>query len=94
MEALRRDPNDIRCNNAMGLWYIRKGRFDLAVPYLQTALKAQKKRNPNPYDGEPAYNLGIALKFLGKNEEAYTMKLLMKLISHFSGIGIILKPAL
>lgn len=71
MEALRRDPNDIRCNNAMGLWYIRKGRFDLAVPYLQTALKAQRKRNPNPYDGEPAYNLGIALKFLGKNEEAY-----------------------
>lgn len=71
LEALRRDPNDIRCNNAMGLWYIRKGRFDMAIPYLETAIKAQRRRNPNPYDGEPAYNLGVAFKFLGKNCEAY-----------------------
>ena len=26
-EALRRDPIDVRSNNALGLWYIRKGRF-------------------------------------------------------------------
>ena len=26
-EALRRDPIDVRNNNALGLWYIRKGRF-------------------------------------------------------------------
>lgn len=29
-EALRRDPLDVRNNNALGLWYIRKGRFERA----------------------------------------------------------------
>jgi tetratricopeptide (TPR) repeat protein len=28
-------------------------------------------RNPNPYDGESYYNLGIALRYLDKNAEAY-----------------------
>ena len=70
-EALRRDPNDIRCLNAMGLWYIRKGRFALAEEYLRKAVKLSQKRNPNPYDGEPIYNLALALKYQGKCEEAY-----------------------
>ena len=70
-EALRRDPLDVRCNNAMGLWYIRKGRFDKAEKYLRTAVKVLQKRNPNPYDGEPIYNLGLALKYQGKLDEAY-----------------------
>ena len=62
-EALRRDPNDIRCLNAMGLWYIRKGRFQKAEGYLRKAVKLSQKRNPNPYDGEPIYNLAVALKY-------------------------------
>lgn len=70
-EALRRDPIDVRNNNALGLWYIRKGRFDKAEPYLRTAVKTLQKRNPNPYDGEPLYNLGLALKYQGKTDEAY-----------------------
>ena len=70
-EALRRDPNDIRCLNALGLWYIRKGRFAKAEEYLRKAVKLSQKRNPNPYDGEPIYNLGLALKYQGKTEEAY-----------------------
>ena len=70
-EGLRRDPNDVRCNNAMGLWYIRKGRFDLAEKYLEKAVKILQKRNPNPYDGEPIYNLGLALKYQGRFDEAY-----------------------
>lgn len=70
-EGLRRDPNDVRCNNAMGLWYIRKGRFDLAEKYLEKAAKTLQKRNPNPYDGEPIYNLGLALKYQGRFDEAY-----------------------
>ena len=70
-EALRRDPNDIRCLNALGLWYIRKGRFAKAEEYLRKAVKFSQKRNPNPYDGEPIYNLGLALKYQGKIEEAY-----------------------
>lgn len=70
-EALSRDPLDVRCNNAMGLWLIRKGRFDRAEEYLRTAVKVLQKRNPNPYDGEPMYNLALALKYQGKFEEAY-----------------------
>ncbi|MDE6317078.1 MAG: DUF5107 domain-containing protein, partial [Muribaculaceae bacterium] len=66
-EGLRRDPLDVRCNNALGLWYIRKGRFDIAEKYLRTAVKVITRRNPNPYDGEPIFNLGLALKYQGKN---------------------------
>lgn len=71
-EALRRDPNDYHANNALGLWYLRKGRFDLAEIYLSKAVKAITRRNPNPYDGEPLFNLGVALKYQGKLDEAYS----------------------
>ena len=70
-EALRRDPLDYRCNMQMGLWYLRRARFDKAEGYLKTAVKVLKKRNPNPYDGEPQFYLGIVNKFLGKIESAY-----------------------
>lgn len=72
-EALRRDPMDYRCNNALGLWYIRKCRFDKAEAYLRRAVQVLMKRNPNPYDGEPIYNLGVALKYQYKMDEAYDM---------------------
>lgn len=72
-EALRRDPMDYRCNNALGLWYIRKCYFDKAEEYLRRAVKVLQKRNPNPYDGEPIYNLGLALKYQGNMREAYDM---------------------
>ena len=71
-EALRRDPMDVRNNNALGLWYIRKGRFEKAESYLRTAVKVLQKRNPNPYDGEPIYNLGLCLKYQGRFDEAYS----------------------
>lgn len=70
-EALCRDPLDVRNNNALGLWYIRKGRFERAEKYLRTAVRVLMKRNPNPYDGEPIYNLGLALKYQGRTDEAY-----------------------
>ena len=72
-EALRRDPDDIRCLNALGLWYIRKGRFAKAEEYLRKAVRLSQKRNPNPYDGEPIYNLALALKYQGKASEAYEL---------------------
>lgn len=70
-EALRRDPMDYRCNNALGLWYIRKCCFEKAERYLRRAVQVLMRRNPNPYDGEPLYNLALALKYQGKLDEAY-----------------------
>lgn len=72
-EALRRDPQDYRCNNALGLWYLRRGRFDRAEQYLRRAVAVIMRRNPNPYDGEPIYNLALALKYQGKANEAYDL---------------------
>ncbi|MEO5685642.1 MAG: DUF5107 domain-containing protein [Chitinophagaceae bacterium] len=70
-EALQRDARDIRNNNALGLWYFRKGQVFKSEPYFRTAIEALTQRNPNPYDGEPYYNLGLCLKAQGKNKEAY-----------------------
>lgn len=70
-EALRRDPSDVRNNNAMGLWLMRKAKFAEAEAYFRAAIQTQLQRNPNPYDGEPHYNLGLCLQYRGKNKEAY-----------------------
>ncbi|MEX2601760.1 MAG: DUF5107 domain-containing protein [Balneolaceae bacterium] len=71
-EALKRDPKDIRNNNALGKWYLRQGRFEESEQYFRKAIKTLTERNPNPYSGEPYYNLGICLKFQGRMLEAYT----------------------
>ncbi len=70
-EALRREPGDVRNNNAMGLWYLRRGRFGLAEPFFRTAIATLTQRNPNPYDGEPYFNLGICLSMQEKFDEAF-----------------------
>ncbi len=70
-EALKRDAGDVRCNNAMGLWLMRKAKFREAEVYFRKAIATLTQRNPNPYDGEPLYNLGLALKYQDKNQEAY-----------------------
>ncbi|HYJ63540.1 MAG TPA: DUF5107 domain-containing protein, partial [Parafilimonas sp.] len=70
-EGLRRSPGDVRCNNAKGLLLLKRGQFAKAETYFKTAITTLTKRNPNPYDGEPYYNLGISLFFQGKYNEAY-----------------------
>ena len=70
-EGLRRDPGDGRCNNAMGLWHLRRGEFATAETHFRRAIARLTVRNPNPYDGEPYYNLGLTLRYLGRDEEAY-----------------------
>ena len=72
-EALRRDPNDVRCLNQTGLWYLRRGRFDKAESFLRKAVKIWQKRNPNPYDGEAIFNLALCLKYQGRQQEAYEL---------------------
>lgn len=70
-EALSRDPGDVRCNNALGLLLMRRGQFKKAQPYFEKAIETLTKRNPNPYEGEPYYNLGCCLKLQSKTNEAY-----------------------
>jgi tetratricopeptide (TPR) repeat protein len=60
-EALRRDPQDSRTNNALGRVHLRRGEFALAEGCFRTAIARLTARNPNPYDSEPCYNLGMAL---------------------------------
>ena len=72
-EALRRDPNDVRCLNQTGLWYLRRGRFDKAEEYLRRAVRIWQKRNPNPYDSEAIFNLALTLKYQRRLEEAYEL---------------------
>jgi tetratricopeptide (TPR) repeat protein len=70
-EALRRDPLDSRCNNALGLWHLRRGEFAEAEKYFRRAIERLTRRNPNPYDGEAYYNLGLCLRHLHRDDEAY-----------------------
>jgi tetratricopeptide (TPR) repeat protein len=70
-EALRRDPLDSRCNNAIGLWHLRRGEFRDAEKHFRNAIARLTRRNPNPYDGEPFYNLGLCLRHRGRDHEAY-----------------------
>ena len=70
-EGLRRDPTDIRLNNALGLYLLRSGQAEESVEYFRAAIRKQTWRNPNPYAGEAYFNLGLALETLEKLNEAY-----------------------
>jgi len=71
LEALKRDPSDARCNNAMGLLLYRKGQFAKAEPYFRKAIETITFRNLNPYNSEPLYNLGLCLRMQNKHQEAF-----------------------
>jgi len=70
-EALRRDPLDARCNNAVGLWHMGRGEFVAAERHFRNAIERLTSRNSNPYDGETYYNLGLCLRYLCRDDDAY-----------------------
>ncbi|MFZ1291306.1 MAG: DUF5107 domain-containing protein [Melioribacteraceae bacterium] len=70
-EALKRDKGDIRSNNALGLLLMKRGQFEKAEFHFRNALKTLTERNPNPHDGEPYFNLGLALRFQYREDEAF-----------------------
>jgi hypothetical protein len=47
-EALRRDPLDSRCNNALGLLLLRRGKFADAEGFFRTAIKSLTPTTANP----------------------------------------------
>jgi tetratricopeptide (TPR) repeat protein len=64
-EALRRDSLDSRCNNALGLWHLRRGELAKAEKHFRNAIERLTRRNANPHDGEALYNLGLCLRLQG-----------------------------
>lgn len=71
LEGLRRDDSDYRLNTAYGKLLLSRGCFKESEGYLRKAVQKLTKFNPNPYDGEALYYLGLSLKYQGKNGEAY-----------------------
>jgi len=60
-EALRRDPDDSRVLLALGRWHLRRGEFVTAEAHFHRSIARLTSRNPNPYDGEACYQLGLCL---------------------------------
>ncbi len=71
LEGLRRDSSDIRLNNGYGKYLYNRGRFEESIKYFNTAIKSSTWKNPNPYDCEPYYNLGLALKATDDTDKAF-----------------------
>ena len=70
-EGLRRDPEDARIRNAMGLSTLRRGLFSESEEHFRTAIRRLTHLNPNPRDGEPFYHLGIVLRYQNQWDAAY-----------------------
>lgn len=71
LEGLKRDESDIRLNNGYGKYLYNKGRFNESEKYFRAAIKSSTWKNPNPYDCEPYYNLGLALLKQGETDKAF-----------------------
>lgn len=71
LEGLRRDETDIRLNNAYGLLLLKRGQFAESEPYFRKAIEKATRSNPNPYDSEPYYNLGLCLLYQNRLSESY-----------------------
>lgn len=70
LEALKRDPGDIRTNTAAGNYYLKKGDYDSAHAYFLKAIKRLTGDYTRPSDCEALYLQGITLKTLGRYDEA------------------------
>lgn len=71
LEGLRRDDSDIRLNNAYGMLLFKRGLFAESEKHFRKAVEKSVRSNPNPYDSEPYYNLGLSLLYQNKLNESY-----------------------
>lgn len=70
-EAIRRDSGDSRCHTALGVFLFKHGEFSLAEEHLRAAIARLTHRNANPPTGEAYFMLGLVLRHLSKEKEAY-----------------------
>lgn len=71
LEGLKRDPGDIRTNTAYGSLLLSRGLFEESEGYFRKAVGRSTWKNPNPYDSEAYYKLGLSLFYQKKYEKAY-----------------------
>ncbi len=70
-EGLRRDGGDIRCNTAMARYCLKNGQFEECIAFADVAIERLTARNQHPSDVEAFYLKGMALKYLGRLDDAY-----------------------
>ena len=70
LEGLKRDPGDIRCNTSMGRLALKNGQFEACIAYCDKAIARLTSRNQHPVDTEAIYLKGMALRYLGREQEA------------------------
>lgn len=71
LEGLKRDPEDSRVNLAYGKLLLRRGLFKESEMHFRRSIKSLTWRNPNPYDSEAYYQLGVSLKLQGRLSEGF-----------------------
>lgn len=71
LEGLKRDPGDIRINTAYGSLLLSRGLFAKSGEYFERAVKRLTWKNPNPYDSEAYYKLGLSHFYQKQFDEAY-----------------------
>lgn len=70
LEALKRDPGDIRTNTAVGNNYLKNGDYPTARRYFARAIKRLTGNYTRPSTGEALYLQGLTLKAMGLYDEA------------------------
>ncbi len=71
--ALARDPQDVRCNIALGRQKLARGQFAAAAQHFQVAMERLTFRHPNPETGEAHYYLGLTQRYRGDDAAAYPL---------------------
>lgn len=69
-EVLKRDPNNIQTNTAVGNQYLKNGDYKTARKYFSTAIKRLTTNYTRPKDGEALYLQGVTLKALELYDKA------------------------
>jgi tetratricopeptide (TPR) repeat protein len=70
LEALKRDPGDIRTNTAVGNIFLKRGDYGKAREHLLIAIERLTRDYTRPSTGEALYLYGLTLKALGLNDDA------------------------
>jgi len=71
LEAVKRDPGDSRSNTALGINYLKRGRYEDAATHLRKAIERISAEYTRPLNTEAYYYLGLALRAQGQFKEAY-----------------------